>query len=90
MQSYSLTGFADLSVAALLQWITGSSSIPPLGFPRKITCDFLHGCFPECACRPITSTCDLMITLPIHANNEEKMNMVMVSALTESKGFDRI
>ena len=34
--------------------------------------------------------CDLIITLSLHAKNEEQVNMAIVSALTESKGFDGI
>ena len=49
-----------------LKWAVGSSTIPPLGLPKKLSIQFLHGCVVGCRCRPTTSTCALKITLPVH------------------------
>eukprot|EP00112_Aurelia_sp_Birch-Aquarium-sp1_P020140 Seg5121.1 transcript_id=Seg5121.1/GoldUCD/mRNA.D3Y31 product="hypothetical protein" protein_id=Seg5121.1/GoldUCD/D3Y31 len=79
-----------LTAASLLQWITGATDIPPLGFSRKIKCYFLHNCKQDCQCRPTVSTCDLSLTLPIHSDDEEQMQHLMVSALKGSIGFTRL
>ena len=77
----------ELGVTDFLKWLTGSRSYPFLGFPKKIKCQFLHGCLDSCKCRPTTSTCDLVFTLPMHLNTEEEMGCIMTSALTDSFGF---
>ena len=77
----------ELAVADFLKWLTGSCNYPPLGFPKKIRCQFLHGCPGSCKCRPTTSTCDLVLTLPVHLNTEEEIGCIMTSALTDRFGF---
>ena len=71
----------------LFKWVTGSTTMPPLGLPKKIKITFLGGCDERCCCRPTTSTCDLGITLPLHLDTFEKMNEILLSALKESVGF---
>ena len=91
---YHFTNFIQsLDSAGLektLKWAVGASSIPPLGLPRKISVQFLHGCTPGCRCHPTTSTCDLRITIPTHLDNEDDMNSIMASALGDSEGFGLI
>ena len=70
--------------------MTGSFDFPPLGFPKKIKCQFLHGYVRGCRCRPTTSTCDLVITLPVHLDSEEAMQEIMAAALKEDPGFGRL
>ena len=77
----------NLFVEDILQWLTGARSIPPLGFSKRIKCQFLHGCQPDCKCRPTTSTCDLVITLPVHLSTEDDMKEIMTSALIDCIGF---
>jgi hypothetical protein len=77
----------NLNVENVLQWLTGAKKFPPLGFPKKINCQFLHGCKPGCKCRPTTSTCDLVITLPVHLNTEGNMKEIMHSALIDCVDF---
>ena len=76
-----------MSVQRILKWLTGAKNIPPLGFPKKIQCQFLHGCPAGCKCRPTTSTCDLVITLPVHLKTEDDMKEIMFSALIDCFGF---
>ena len=71
----------------LFKWAVGSKSIPPLGLPKKITIQFLHRCGQDCRCRPTTSTCDLVITLPVHLDNENDMKEIMASAIADCDGF---
>ena len=77
----------NLDVEDILQWLTGSKNMPPLGLPKKIRCQFLHGCLPGCKCRPTTSTCDLVITFPVHLNTEENTKEIMTSAFMDCIGF---
>ena len=84
---YLFAAIEELGVTDFLKWLTGSRNYPPLGFPKKIKCQFLHGCPDSCKCRPTTSTCDLVFTLPVHLNTEEEMGCIMTSALTDSFGF---
>ena len=62
---YHFTDFIQsLDLAGLgktLKWAVGATTIPPLGLPKKISVQFLHGCTPGCKCRPTTSTCDIDI-----------------------------
>ncbi|XP_068761187.1 uncharacterized protein [Montipora capricornis] len=87
IHSLEAKSIEELGVADFLKWLTGSRNYPPLGFPKKIRCQFLHGCPGSCKCRPTTSTCDLVFTLPVHLNTEEEMGLLMTSALTDSFGF---
>ncbi len=80
-------------MAELLKWITGASTIPPLGLPRKIQITFLHGCNSACKCRPTVSTCQLLrvkVHLPVHVTDDEEMLLLMTSALKDCVGFGHI
>ena len=91
---YHFTNFIQsLDSAGLgktLKWAVGATTIPPLGLPKKISVQFLHGCTPGCKCRPSTSTCDLRITITTHLDNEDNMNTIMALALGDSEGFGLI
>ena len=78
---FSITGIEDVSLMDLVKWMTGSSQIPPLGFPKK---------FMGCCCRPTTSTCDTTIKLPVHIDNEKAMEDMIASAVKDSYGFGLI
>ena len=66
------------------------SGIPPLGFPKKFSLGFVHGCQLECKCRPTVSTCELLLKLPVQISSEEEMEAMMLSALGDSYGFGMI
>ena len=76
-----------MSVQHILKWLTGAKNIPPLGFSKKIQCQFLHGCPAGCKCKPTTSTCDLALTLPVYLNTEDDMKEIMYSALIDCLDF---
>ena len=81
---------ADFTLGDFLKWFTGSNQVPPLGFPKPFSIQFLHGCREGCRCRPIVSTCDITLTLPVHIRDEVTMHEMLASAINDSKGFDRI
>ena len=69
-----------MSVQHILKWLTAAKNIPPLRFSKKIQCQFLDGCPAGCKCRSTTSTCDLVLTLPVHLNKEDDMKEIMYSS----------
>ena len=79
-----------MCVEDILKWITGAKSVPPLGFGKKINCQFLHGCPSGCQCRPKTSICDLVFTLPVHMSIEESMTEIMKSAIIDGGDFGKL
>lgn len=81
------TSTTNFQLRDFIKWLTGSYNIPPLGFPKRFSVKFVHGCPPGCACRPTASTCDITIKLPVHINNENTMNEMIASAVEESYGF---
>ncbi|KAJ7381358.1 hypothetical protein OS493_001485 [Desmophyllum pertusum] len=87
MASIDAGGIEGVSVMDLVKWMTGSSQIPPLGFPKKFTVEFVHGCLQGCCCQPTASTCDITMKLPVHIDNEKAMEDMIVSALKDSYGF---
>ena len=78
------------SLEKLSMFITGSKSVPPLGFPNGIKVKFKHGCPSACRCRPTSSTCDLSITFPIHCRGQEDFNMLLNCAVVEGVGFGNL
>ena len=74
-----------------MKFISGTSSIPPLGLPSKLTINFKHWCraLPkECKCKPTVSTCALSLTLPVHNQTMEVMKRSLCDAVKMSQGFD--
>ena len=43
---------ANVMLKDFIKWLTGTPTIPPLGFPKKFSIQFVHGCPVECPCRP--------------------------------------
>ena len=80
----------DITMQTFLQWCTGSKEVPPLGFPKELKASFVHGCVRNCMCRPSTSTCDLLVKLPVHIASEQQMTELLVSAIGDSYGFGNI
>ena len=80
----------DLTINDLIKWMTGTKTVPVLGFPKKFSITFIHGCVAGCRCRPTTSTCDLLLKMPGHIYNFEDMVEMMSSALKDCIGFGLI
>ena len=73
-----------------LKWLTGSRCVPPLGFPKKLSVHFVHGCPDRCHCRPTASTCEIVLKLPVHIASEEEMKEMIESAIKDSIGFGNL
>jgi len=74
----------------MLEFLTGASSIPAVGFGSQINVIFLHGCPAECRCKPTISTCDLTMRLPVHIKSSEEMTAYFNDSLRMSYGFGRV
>ena len=74
-----------------MQFITGSRTIPPCGFP-KLMLRFKHDCSKsqngtECACLPSANTCATVITLPVHVSTMEGLTQDFITAITNTKKY---
>ena len=85
-----LTLAHDVLLKDIMQFISGSPSVPPLGLPSngKILILFKHGCSNSCSCKPNVSTCSLSMTIPVHYDSLESMREALVDAVKMSLGFD--
>lgn len=70
----------------MLKWVTGSPTVPILGFEKSFSVAFVH-CKGGCRCRSAVSKCDILVKLPVHIANENEMKEMMTSALKDSVGF---
>ena len=61
-----------------------------IGIPKNIAVKFVHGCNEGCRYRPTTSTCDIVLKLPLHITSVEDMGLMIESAVKESVGFGLI
>ncbi|PFX16159.1 hypothetical protein AWC38_SpisGene19587 [Stylophora pistillata] len=83
-------GVNGITLKDFVKWMTGSPQIPPMGFPKKFTFEFVHGCLQGCCCRPTVSTCDITIKIPVHISDEQTMKKMITSAVKDSFGFGLI
>ncbi|XP_057290914.1 uncharacterized protein LOC130613612 [Hydractinia symbiolongicarpus] len=61
---------------AVLKFVSGVGTIPPLGLSSNLIITFKHWCvnLPKlCHCKSTVSTCSLNLTLPVHYNTFESM-----------------
>ena len=76
-----------MTVERVYKFVTGCTTIPPLGLPKQISVAFKQYCVQNCNCLPTTSTCALEMALPTHIQSFEKMKEAMISALIDGQGF---
>eukprot|EP00794_Sanderia_malayensis_P013170 gene13169-14520_t len=86
----TLDNDGNLTTKDLVKWWTGSGTVPVLGFPKKFSVAFVHGCASNCRCRPTTSTCDILLKMPVHISGFEEMEEIMNSAVKDCCGFGLI
>ena len=92
--SSSIQGKGDIHLHDILQFITGTPSIPCLGFQNKLEVNFVHDCEKlrdkECNCKPTVSTCALSLNLTIHIKSIPEMTQSMTEAVRWSYGFGKV
>ncbi|XP_078490016.1 ubiquitin-protein ligase E3C-like [Ciona intestinalis] len=84
-----------LEFQKLMKFLTGSSTLPPLGLPNDLSISFLHGCRlspggTKCRCLPTVSTCAISVVLPVHIETQEEMLNVFQCAITCEIGFGQV
>jgi len=79
-----------VSFPAVMKFLTGAKTVPPLGMPKNIQINFKHGCNAECKCKLYVSTCALSLTLPCHYKTKDEMVDVIVDSVRLSRGFDAL
>lgn len=88
---YSRLDDADPEIENLIQLITGSPSIPPLGLPDDISIIFKHGCInADCKCLPTVGTCNLQLCVPVHITSEDEMKEALSRAVKEGYCFGQL
>ena len=78
-------GLSKVSLCEVLSFITGTDSIPPLGFDYPISVGFqrdLH--------LPTVSTCTLYLSLPTHWASYDEFQQRMEFAVQGSAGFGQL
>ena len=92
--SSSIQGKSDINLRDILQFITGTPSIPCLGFQKKLEVNFVYDCqklrYKECNCKPSTSTSPLSLNFPIHIKSIPDMTQSMTEAVHWSYGFGKV
>ena len=78
-----------LTLAAVLQFITGSSSIPAIGFDDWPSITFLHD---DSGRKLSTNTCSNTLHLPVNSTplSYDKFKVEYTSCMTESPGFGNV
>lgn len=59
-----------LTLEMVLEFASGASSVPPLGFPHQPQIEFLHEEGQEARIFPEANTCLIVLRLPIHKTYE--------------------
>ena len=81
---FPLDGLLPVTVGDILTFVTGASSVPPIGFD-----DDLRVSFNEVAKFPVASTCALTLTLPSKYEDYESFKEAMNNALLGAHGFGK-
>lgn len=72
---------SEVKISDLLRFISGTTSIPAIGFERNLSVYFRHNCEENCQCKCITSTCALTLSLPIHYITYEGIKGMMYATI---------
>eukprot|EP00794_Sanderia_malayensis_P012517 gene12518-13801_t len=86
----TLDNDGNLTTKDFVKWWTGSGTVPVLGFPKKFSIAFVHGCASNCRCRPTISTCDILLKMPVHISDFLEMEEIMNSAVKDCCRFGLI
>ena len=92
VNKFTLTRFStsllgSIKISDVLRFISGSPSIPALGFGTQIEITFRHCLDTSCRCLPNTSTCALVFHLPNHCSDGSQMKKMMTTAIRGGYGF---
>ncbi|KAM9486989.1 G2/M phase-specific E3 ubiquitin-protein ligase-like isoform 2-T2 [Clarias gariepinus] len=74
---------SPITLEQVLEFTSGASTVPPLGFPHRPQIQFLHEVnkiFPE------ANTCHIILRLPIH-NDYDTFKKYMIEGIIQAPGF---
>ena len=77
----------DTTPASVLAFVTGATSIPPMGFDRTITIRFISD---KSKTLPTASTCSLVLYLPLSLADYEQFKQMMDFAILNTIGFGQV
>ena len=63
----------------ILKWISGTKTVPLLGFQERLSIAFVHGCPDNCRCHPTASLCDLSMKVSVLINSFNEMFEMMTT-----------
>ncbi|XP_048036146.1 G2/M phase-specific E3 ubiquitin-protein ligase [Megalobrama amblycephala] len=75
-----------LTLEMVLEFASGASSVPPLGFPHQPKIEFLHTFGQETRIFPEANTCLIVLRLPIHSTYEH-FRTYMTEGILQSPTF---
>ncbi|XP_073797711.1 G2/M phase-specific E3 ubiquitin-protein ligase [Danio rerio] len=75
-----------LTLEMVLEFASGASSVPPLGFPHQPKIEFLHTFGQEIRIFPEANTCLIVLRLPMH-NTYESFRTYMTEGILQSPTF---
>ena len=95
MHWYFFPGNAIVTISKIAKFLTGSTKKPATGLNKNVTVKFKHGCFPSkggnmCKCLLTVSTCEIVVTIPVHITSEGDMKNAFKDALLCETGFGLI
>ena len=76
-----------ITPAQILAFVTGATTIPPMGFPQPITVKFIDDRTKKL---PTASTCALKLRLPLSLSNYADFKKWMDMALLNTVGFGQV
>ena len=74
----------------LTKFITKTSTMPPLGIPRKIKISLKHDCSLGSACKITVNTSKLHVKFPCYYKNYVAILEMIVSSAKLSRRFDAV
>ena len=77
----------DVTLASVLAFVTGAPSVPPMGFDRTITIQFIDD---KTKTLPTASTCSLKLRLPLSLVEYEHFKQMMNFAIQNTVGFGQV
>ena len=85
---YSVAGTeSEISPSSVLSFVTGSPTIPPMGFDRTINIHFIDD---KSKTLPTASTCSLVLRLPLALVEYQQFKQMMDFAIQNTIGFGQV
>jgi len=77
---------SPLSMEMVLEFTSGASTVPPLGFPQRPQIQFLHENSGYKRIYPEANTCLIILRLPLH-NNYDDFKTYMTNGILQAPTF---